>query len=53
MKNAYYFTVKALFVFKYKIDLIRKVIFKIHDVMTWLTKNCDTHIDQYLAICAL
>ena len=27
---------------------IRKVNFKIHDVTTWLTVNCNTHIAQYL-----
>ena len=34
----------------WKNDLIRKdkVNFKIHDVTTWLTKNCNTHIAQYL-----
>ena len=25
-----------------------KFIFKIYDVTTWITNNCNTHIDQYL-----
>ena len=29
-------------------DCYLKVNFKIHDVTTWLTNNCYTHITQYL-----
>ena len=33
-----------------KNDMIRKtkVNFKIHDIVTWLTNNCNTYIAQYL-----
>ena len=61
MKNAFYFTLKSLFVlriFKFlswlfghaekRLDLKDKVNFKIYDVITWLTNNCNKHIDQYL-----
>ena len=61
MKNAFYFTLKALFVFKIFKFLLwlfghvqktarleRYVNFKIHDVTTWLTNNFNTHIVQYL-----
>ena len=61
MKNAFYFNLKTPFVFKiFKflsslIDHIEKmarleekVNFKIHDITTWLTNNCNTHIAQYL-----
>ena len=43
MKNAFYFTSKALFVLK-----IFKVNFKFYDVTAWLTNICNTHIAQYL-----
>ena len=47
MKNVFYFILKALFVLKiFKFD--KKVNFEIHDVTTSLTKNCNTHIAQYL-----
>ena len=59
MKNAY-FSLNALFVLKIFNFLSRhfghvekqfhkkdKVIFKIYDVITWLTNNCNTHIKQY------
>ena len=29
-------------------DFIRKINFKIYDVMNWLRKNCHTHIDHYI-----
>ena len=61
MKNAFYFTLKALFVlkiFKFLSQLFGhterrfywkdKVIFKIVDVATWLTNNCKTYIVQCL-----
>ena len=63
MKNAFYFTSKALFVLKIFKFLSRlfghvakwfdkngliKVNFKFYDVRTWLTNNCNTHIAQYL-----
>ena len=56
MKNAFYFILKALFVLFFswlfwscrKNGLIRKVNFKIQDVTTWLTNNCNAHIAQYL-----
>ena len=57
MKNGFYLTLKALFVlrlFKFlswpfgRLDLKDKVNFKIYDVTTWLTNNCNTHIAQYL-----
>ena len=61
MKNAY-FILKALLFPRYlsfcydfghvgnKNSLIRKIAkvnFKIHDITTWLTNNCNTHITQY------
>ena len=58
MKNAFYFTLKALFVlkiFKYlfrlfrhvkrRLDLKDKLNFKICDATTWLTCNSSTHVD--------
>ena len=61
MTNAFYFTSKALFIFKifkflswlfshvlkrlYQKD---KVNFKFYDVTAWLTNNCNTNIGQYL-----
>ena len=61
MKNAVYFTLKALFVLKiFKIlsslfghvkkwlDWKNKVNFKIFDVTTLLTNNCNTYIARYL-----
>ena len=61
MKNAFYFTSKALFFLKIfkilswlfghvtkQLDLKDKVNFKIDDVTDWLTNNCNTHIAQYL-----
>ena len=60
MKNAFYFTLKAIFVFKiFKFlfrlfghvenGLIRKkmVNFKTYDVIAWETNNCNAHIAQY------
>ena len=49
-------TLLVLMIFKFlscifvENDLIRKgkVNFKIYDAITWLTNNCNTHIDQYL-----
>ena len=37
-----------LVVLKKRLDQKDKVNFKIHDVATWLTNNCNTHIAQYL-----
>ena len=61
MKNAFYFTSKALYVLKIfeflsllfghvakRLDQNDKVNFKIYDITAWLTNNCNTHIDQYL-----
>ena len=59
MKNAFCFTLKTFFVLKIFTYLfwlcghvengsIKKINFKIHDVPTWLTNNCDTHNVQYL-----
>ena len=61
MKNAFYFTSKALFVLKIfkflswlfghvskRLDSKDKVNFKFYDVTAWLTNNCNTHIVQYL-----
>ena len=60
MKNAFYFTSKAPFLFKKStlsrlfghvakwLDKNDKVNFKFYDVTTWLTNNCNTHIVQYL-----
>ena len=61
MNNAFYFILKALFVLKIfkffqdflvlqekRLDQKDKVNFRIHDVSTWFTKNCNTHIAQYL-----
>ena len=31
-----------------RLDRKEKPIFEIYDVKTWLTNNCNTHIDQYL-----
>ena len=61
MKNAFYFTLKALFVLKIfkflssifghvekPLDQKVKVNFKIYDITTWLTNNYNTHIAQCL-----
>ena len=60
MKNAFYFTSKALFVLKIfkflsrlfghvlKLDQKNNVNFKFYDVTAWLTNNCNTDIAQYL-----
>ena len=61
MKNAFYFTLKALILLKMLkflswifghvgklLDKKDQVIFKIYGVTTWLTNNCNTHIDQYI-----
>ena len=61
MKYAFYFTLKALFVFKMfkslscifghvekRLWLKDKINSKIYNVATWLTNNCNTHIEQYL-----
>ena len=61
MKNAFYFTLKALFVlktFKFlsclfghvqkRLDYKDKINFEIYDVTAWLTNNCNAHIVQYL-----
>ena len=57
MKNAFYFTAKTIFVLKIlkflswifghvekRIDLKYNVNFRIDDVITWLTNNCNAHI---------
>ena len=61
MKNAFYFTSKALFVLKIfkflsrlfgpvakRLDKKDKVNFGFYDVTAWLTYNCNTHIAHYL-----
>ena len=61
MKNSFYFVLKALLflkIFKFlswffgivkkRLDQKDQVIFKTYVVTTWLTNNCNTHIDQYL-----
>ena len=61
MTNAFYFTSKALFVFKmYKflswlfgqvtklLDKKDKINFKFYNVTAWLTNNCNIHNAQYL-----
>ena len=61
MRNAFYFTSKAIFVLKIftflswlfghvwkRLHLKDKVNFKFYDVKTWLANNCNTHIAQYL-----
>ena len=61
MKNAFYFTSKALFVLKIFmllswlfgrlikcLDKKDKINFKFYDVTAFLINNCDTHIAQYL-----
>ena len=61
MKNAFYFTLNALFVLKMfkflswlfgnvekRFDEKAKVIFKVFNATTWKTNNCNTHIVQYL-----
>ena len=61
VKNAFYFTLKALSVLKIfkflyllfgyeekQLDQKDKVNFKINVFTTWLTNNCNIHIDQYL-----
>ena len=61
MKNAFYFTSKALFILKIfkflswlfghvakRLDKKDKVNFKFYDVTVWLTNNCKTHIVQCL-----
>ena len=61
MKNAFYFTLKVLSILKIFKFLPQqfshvekwlgqkdKVNFKIYDITTWETNNCNTHITQYL-----
>ena len=61
MKNAFYLTLKALFVLKIfqflsqlfgheekRLDQKDKLNFKIYDGTAWLTSNCNARIDQYL-----
>ena len=63
MKNAFYFTSKALFfvkTFKFLpclfgyvakwLDAKDQVNFKFYDVTAWLTNNCNTHIAQYQTV---
>ena len=49
MKNAF-FILEALFVLKKfkQLDYKDKINFKIYDVTTWETSNCNTHIVQCL-----
>ena len=61
MKQAFYFTIKALFVLKIlkvlswlfghvgkTAWLERYGLFETYDATTWLTRNYNTHIAQYL-----
>ena len=61
IKSSLYFTLKALFdlkIFKVlswhfshvekRLDYKNKVNFKIYDVITWQTDNCNTRINKYL-----
>ena len=61
MKNAFYFTSRALFVLKIfrflswllgnvskRLNQKDKLNFKFCDVTAWLINNCNTHIAQYL-----
>ena len=61
MKNASYFTSKALFVLKIfkflswlfgqvakRLDKKDQINFKFYDVAAWLANNCNTHITQYV-----
>ena len=58
MKNAFYIILKDLFALKFlswlfddfekRLDQKNKVNFKLYDVTTWLTNNCNTYIVQYL-----
>ena len=61
IKNSLYFTLKALFYLKIfkvlswhfshvekRLDYKNKVNFKIYDVITWQTDNCNTRINKYL-----
>ena len=60
MKNAFYFTLKALFVLEIfqflfsrfghegkQLDKKDKVNFKIHDIRKWITNNYNTDIARY------
>ena len=60
MKNAFYFSSKALFVLKMfkflswhfdygakQLDKKDIINFKFYDITAWLTNNCNTHIVQY------
>ena len=60
MENAFYFTLKALFVLKIftflsslfghlakQLDKKDKVYFKFYDVIAWLANNCNANIAQY------
>ena len=60
MKNAFYFTSKALFILKIfkflswlfgliskRLDLKDQISFKFYDVTAWLTDSCNTHNAQY------
>ena len=57
MRNAFYFILKALFFLKIfkvlsllfgkvekQLDKKDNIKFRIYDVTTWLTNNCNTHI---------
>ena len=57
MKNAFYFTLQALFVLKIlkffgqvekRLDQQYKTNFKMYDVKAWETNNFNTHIAHYL-----
>ena len=58
IQNAFYFTSKALLILKilkllsFEFLAVSKnglnKYFKIYNIITWLTNNCNTYIDQYL-----
>ena len=61
MKNAFYFTLKALFVLKIfkflswlfghvgkRLDYKNKFNFEIYGATAWLPNKCNAHIAQYL-----
>ena len=58
IQNAFYFTLKALLILKILKLLSFEFLamsknglnnyFKIYNIITWLTNNCNTYIDQYL-----
>ena len=56
MKNVFYFALKVVFLLKVfvfvtfwsRLDKKDKVNFKVYDVKTWFTNNCNPYVAQYL-----